>query len=125
MLGKVKLNTIEVLISKALVNSYISHDQFVPVNNVLREDKEMKEEIKTPQNGMEYIIKKRWKRIMSVVRKILRTKIQVSEKLNKIDQCFYQIVLFMGRKNQGSLKIENSIKYYSTVLIIFETIILK
>ena len=42
MLGKVKLNTIEVLISKALVNSYISHDQFVPVNNVLREDKEMK-----------------------------------------------------------------------------------
>ena len=98
MLGKVKLNTIEVLISKALVNSYISHDQFVPVNNVLREDKEMKEEIKTPQNGMEYIIKKRWKRIMSVVRKILRTKIQVSEKLNKIDQCFYQIVLFMGRK---------------------------
>ena len=74
---------------------------------------------------MEYIIKKRWKRIMSVVRKILRTKIHVSGKLNKIDQCFYQIVLFMGRKNQGSLKIENSIKYYSTVLIIFETISLK
>ena len=37
LLGKDKLNTIEVLISKALINSYISHDEFVLVNNVLRE----------------------------------------------------------------------------------------
>ena len=36
LLGKDKLNTIEVLISKALVDSYISHDEFVSVNNVLR-----------------------------------------------------------------------------------------
>ena len=28
LLGKYKLNTIEVLISKALINSYISHDKF-------------------------------------------------------------------------------------------------
>ena len=28
LLGKEKLNTIEVLISKALINSYISHDRF-------------------------------------------------------------------------------------------------
>ena len=36
LLGKYKLNIIEVLISKALVDSYISHDKFVSVNNVLR-----------------------------------------------------------------------------------------
>ena len=58
---------------------------------------------------------------MSVVRKILRTKIQVSKKLNKID-CFNQIVLFVARKNWLSLKIKNSIKQYSTILIIFEII---
>ena len=35
LLGKSKLNTIEVLISKALINSYISHNEFVSGNNVL------------------------------------------------------------------------------------------
>ena len=33
---KDKLNTIEVLISKTLIDTYISHDEFVSVNNVLR-----------------------------------------------------------------------------------------
>ena len=35
-LGKDKLNTTEVLISKALIDSYISHNEFISVNNVLR-----------------------------------------------------------------------------------------
>ena len=48
LLGKDKLNTIEVLISKALIDSYISHDEFVSANNVLRENYEMNEEIKNP-----------------------------------------------------------------------------
>ena len=47
VLGKDKFNTIEVLISKALINSYISHDEFVSVNNVLGEYYEMKKEIKS------------------------------------------------------------------------------
>ena len=46
LLGNDTLNTIEVLISKALIGSYIIHDEFVLVNNVLREYNEMKEEIK-------------------------------------------------------------------------------
>ena len=46
LLGKDKLNTTEILISKALIDSYISHDQFTSINNVLREYNEMKEEIK-------------------------------------------------------------------------------
>ena len=36
LLGKDKLNTIEVLISKTLMDSYYSHDDFFSVNNVLR-----------------------------------------------------------------------------------------
>ena len=56
MLGKSKLNTNEVLISKALINSYISHDEFVSVNNILREYNEIKEEIKNPKTSVEYTI---------------------------------------------------------------------
>ena len=54
LLGKDKLNTIEVLISKALIDSYISHDEFISVNNVLREYYEMKEEIKNLETSIGY-----------------------------------------------------------------------
>ena len=46
LLGKTKLETIEVVISKALMDSYISHDNFISVNVVLKEYNEMEEEIK-------------------------------------------------------------------------------
>ena len=46
LLRKTKLDTVEVLISKAFIDSCISHDEFVSVNNVLRKYNEMKEEIK-------------------------------------------------------------------------------
>ena len=52
--GKDKLNTIEVLISKALIDSYISDDEFVLVNNVLREYYEMRIEIKHPETSIKY-----------------------------------------------------------------------
>ena len=51
---KPKLNTIEILISKALINSYINRDKFVLVYNLLREYNEMKEEIKNVENTIEY-----------------------------------------------------------------------
>ena len=44
--AKAKLNTIEVLISKALIDSNISYDEFVLINNMLKEYYGMKEEIK-------------------------------------------------------------------------------
>ena len=50
LLRKDKLNTIEVLISKALIDSYINNDEFVSVNKVLREYNKMKEEIKKSWN---------------------------------------------------------------------------
>ena len=46
MLAKSKLNSIEVLISKALIDLVVSHDEFVLINNVRKEYNEMKEETK-------------------------------------------------------------------------------
>ena len=46
LLAKSKLKNIEVLISKALIDSVVSHDELVLINNVLKEYNDMKEEIK-------------------------------------------------------------------------------
>ena len=43
MLAKYKLNSTEVLISKALIDSNISHGELVLINNVLKEYDDMKE----------------------------------------------------------------------------------
>ena len=51
LLGEDKFNTIEIIISKALINSYISHDEFISLNKVLRECNEMKKEIKSPERS--------------------------------------------------------------------------
>ena len=45
-LTKSKLNSTDALISKILIDSKISHDRFVLINNVLKEYDYMKEEIK-------------------------------------------------------------------------------
>ena len=45
LLGKDVLNSIEVLISKALIDSYSSFDEFVSVNNVLREYYEIRNSV--------------------------------------------------------------------------------
>ena len=58
MLGKGKLSTIEVLISKALVDCCIRLDEFVSISNVLREYYEMKEGIKHPETYAEYTANK-------------------------------------------------------------------
>ena len=55
-------NTIEVSISKSLIDSYINHDEFVSANNVLeriyclREYNEINEDIINPENAMKYTI---------------------------------------------------------------------
>ena len=55
------MNSIEFLISNALIDSNISHDKFLLINNVLEEFYDMKEEIKNPMlnksvNYMHYIV---------------------------------------------------------------------
>ena len=49
MLVKSKSNNIEILISKALIDSVISHDEFVLIN-MSKEYNKMKEEIKNSNN---------------------------------------------------------------------------
>ena len=51
---KIKSDLVKVLISKALLSLYISHDKFISVNNIIREHNEMKEEIKNPETTVEY-----------------------------------------------------------------------
>ena len=46
LLEKSKLNSIEALISKALIDSNVSHNEFVLINNVLKKFYDIKEEIK-------------------------------------------------------------------------------
>ena len=55
LLAKSKLNAIKILISKALINSYISRKEFVSINNALQKYNEAKEEIKNPKTSLEYI----------------------------------------------------------------------
>ena len=53
-LAKAKLNSIEVLISRALTDSYISHYEFVSVDNALKEYDDMKQVIKNPKTINKY-----------------------------------------------------------------------
>ena len=56
MLAKTKLNIKEVVFSKAVIDSYISHDEVISVNSVLKEYSEMKEVIKNPESSKSDII---------------------------------------------------------------------
>lgn len=53
MSGKTK-SDIKVIISKAVIDSYIRHDEFVSVNNLSRENDYMKEAIENPENPTVY-----------------------------------------------------------------------
>ena len=52
LLAKAKLDTIDVSIFKSLINLYISRDEFVSENIVLKEYNEMKKEIKNPESSV-------------------------------------------------------------------------
>ena len=58
LLAKSKLIGIDVLISQALIHSYINHDELVTVNNALREYNEMKAEIKKIPKLLQNILHK-------------------------------------------------------------------
>ena len=53
-LAKSKLNKIEVLSSKALINSVTSHDEFVLINSVQKKCNDIKEEIKNLETSSVY-----------------------------------------------------------------------
>ena len=57
LLAKSKLNGRELLISEALIDLDITHDEFVLINNVLTEFHDMKEEIKNSNDTFKLYIK--------------------------------------------------------------------
>ena len=113
---KNKLNAIEALIFKSLIDSYISHDEFVSVNSALKEYNEIK------RRNIKFcgIYIKTIEMYCASCKKYTANDNLSVTKLNKLDKCFYRIVLFVARKNQLLLKIKNL-----TILIIFEMINLK
>ena len=56
MLGKYKLDIFEVLLCKALIDSYIRHCEFVAVDSMLREYNDTKEVMKSPEISVGYNI---------------------------------------------------------------------
>ena len=56
LLVKTMLNTIKVMIFIGLIDTYVNHDVFSSVNNVLRGCNEMEEEIKNSEYAVEYTI---------------------------------------------------------------------
>ena len=56
MLAKTKLNAINVLISRALIDPDINHDESVSLNNVPKYYDEIKKERKIPKDAVEYNI---------------------------------------------------------------------
>ena len=50
---KLKLSTVDFLFFKALIDSYVGHDEFTLVYNVLREYNEMKKEMKNSETFVE------------------------------------------------------------------------
>ena len=84
-LGKDKLDTSEILISNAFIDAYYRHGEFVSVNDVLGGYDEIKEGIKIPETSVQYITKKTVEIYCVSCKKRTSTKIQVSEKLTKID----------------------------------------
>ena len=66
---------------------------------------QFKSDNKIKSKAIKFIVKKYCliisnnRKALRQLQKILQTKIQVPEKLNKINKWFYQIVLFLARKN--------------------------
>ena len=110
LLAKSKLNNIEVLISKALSDSNISHDEFVLINNMLKEFKDMKEEIKNFNDKKFKLYIKQCYLIYKSMLSCLKCRKHTESKKPKVvepkmeEQCFYQNVQYSIIKTRNSLK---------------------
>ena len=50
LIAKAKLNSVEILMSKALIDTNITHDELVSINNVSKEYDDIKEEVRNLKN---------------------------------------------------------------------------
>ena len=90
-----------------MINLYISHEEFISINNVLKEYYEMKEEIKKFCNfcGIFYI--KSVKNYCVSHKKYAANENWRVAKTKQNRLCFYQVGLFVARENQFLLRIKN------------------
>ena len=65
MLTKPRLNSIEVLVSKALIDSNISHVEFVSINNVLKNSDDMKKKLKIQVTNKS--LKYMWNNVIALI----------------------------------------------------------
>ena len=56
LLPKKMLNTLKVLVSKALIDLYVIYDEFLLINNALKQYDDMKEKIKNANNIKRIIV---------------------------------------------------------------------
>ena len=80
---------------KALIDSVISHEEFVSINNVLKDYEEMKEETKFKDLIKFCLFIKQSYHIVWNVEKIQKEKIQKFQGQKTDELCFYQHVQFM------------------------------
>ena len=74
LLAKATLNIIKFWFLK--IDSFINYDKYFGVNNVLREQNEMKEETKHPKNAVRKTIQKKCKRTILIVKNHCEQKFQ-------------------------------------------------
>ena len=103
------MNNVEVLISKALIDSVISHDESFLINNVLKDYDKMEKEVKNlrlnPSFGLSYakvkiedftlFMKQSFINLVNhkvLVEKIQKVKIQKLQGQKAEEYCFYQNV---------------------------------
>ena len=119
LLAKTKLNSIDVLIYKALIDSNITHDAFVLVNNVLNEYDTKKEfkhfKIKQFIKDFDLFIK-RCSPIVWNVEQIKKAKTQGLKIQKEENECFYQNFQLMAVKNLDLLKSKKLADYYKDLL---------
>ena len=96
LLAKTKLNIIESLNSRNLIDSHIIHDEFVLVNNVLSIYDDMKEEIKNLKNSTVNV------KLQSIYKKVLSLCLKCRKKIESKNPKF----LKKKKKNTVLIKMQ-------------------
>ena len=108
LLAKSKLDSIEVLISKTLIDPNISHDEFLSINNVLKEYDRMKQEIKKRLNRSSDLA--RVAKVFDCAGKFslfIKQCHRIVWSVEKIPKVKFQICKDKKRKNNAFIKMRN------------------
>ena len=109
MLGKYKLNNIEILISKALIDSNVSPDGLTLITNLLKENYDIKKEVKSFND--KWTVYKIMLSYCLKCRKIQKVKIQKLQELKTKEKLFYQYVKYAIVQNWNLLRNKKLVDY--------------